>query len=76
MKAKVNAFTHSDDYRFIFPRQEELAARTMAEMRAWLEPQLKSGYMEIGVVGDLNVQEVVTAAAQTIGALPSREVER
>ena len=48
----------------------------MEEMKAWLEPQLKSGYLEIGVVGDLDVQEVISAAAATVGALPPRAMER
>lgn len=76
MKAKADAFTHSDDYRFVFPQQEELAARTIAEMKAWLEPQLKGGYLEIGIVGDLDVEQVIAAAAATVGALPARAAER
>jgi zinc protease len=76
MTAKVNAFTHGDDYRFVFPKQEELAARTIDEMKAWLEPQLKTGYLEIGIVGDLDVQAVLDAATATVGALPARATER
>ena len=76
MNTKVNAFTHGDDYRFVFPKQEELAARTVAEMKEWVGPQLKSGYLEIGVVGDLDVKEVIKAAAATVGALPARAAER
>ena len=76
MRAKADAFTHGDDYRFVFPAEEEISARTIAEMKAWLEPQLKSGYLEIGIVGDLDVQEVIAAAAATVGALPQRAAER
>jgi len=76
MKAKADAWTHSDDYRFVFPTQEELAARTIAEMKEWIEPQLKNGYLEIGIVGDLDVPEVIAAAAATVGALPARAKEK
>jgi zinc protease len=76
LQAKVEAFTHGDDYRFVFPAQEELAARTIDEMKAWVGPALASGYLEIGVVGDLDVEEVVRAAAATVGALPARAAER
>ena len=76
MKAKADAWAHSDDYRFVFPSQEELAARTIAEMKEWIGPPLKSGYLEIGIVGDLDVQEVIAAAGATIGALPARAKER
>jgi zinc protease len=76
MQSKADAFAHGNDYRFVFPKQEELAARTIAEMKDWLGPQLKSGYLEIGVVGDLDVQEVINAAAATIGTLPARASEK
>jgi zinc protease len=76
MKAKADAFTHGDDYRFTFPTQEELSSRTIAEMKEWLGPQLKTGFLEIGVVGDLDVKEVIDAAAATIGALPARASEK
>lgn len=76
MKAKADAWTHSDDYRFTFPAQDELAARTIAEMKEWIGPQLQNGYLEIGIVGDLDIQEVITAAAATIGALPARAKEK
>ena len=76
MRARADAFTHGDDYRFVFPAQEELAARTVAEMKAWLEPQLQTGYLEIGIVGDLDVQEVIAAATATVGALPARAAEK
>lgn len=76
LKAQVDSFTHSGDYRFYFPTMQELDSRTLGEMKTWLEPQLKSSYLEIGVVGDLDVQAVIDAAAETIGALPAREPER
>ncbi len=72
MRAKADAFTHGDDYRFVFPSQDELSSRNIAEMKAWLEPQLKTGYLEIGIVGDLSVGEVIAAATATVGALPAR----
>jgi zinc protease len=44
----------------------------MDEVKAWLQPALSTGYLEIGVVGDLDPQEVITAASATFGALPVR----
>ncbi|MES2707790.1 MAG: insulinase family protein [Verrucomicrobiota bacterium] len=72
MQAQVSAFTHGGDYRFVLPPREVLAARTMAEVKAWLQPALSTGYLEIGIVGDLDPQEVITAASATFGALPVR----
>ena len=76
MQSQGNAFMHGDDYRFVFPQQEEIAARTMGEVKEWLEPQLRTGYLEIGVVGDLEVKEVIAAAKATVGSLPARATER
>ncbi len=76
MKGKVDAWTHGGDYRFAFPAREELAARTIAEMKEWIGPQLQNGYLEIGIVGDLDVAEVIAAAAATVGALPPRAKEK
>jgi zinc protease len=76
MKSKVDAWTHGDDYRFVFPAREELAARTIAEMKDWIGPQLQKGYLEIGIVGDFDVPEVIAAAAATVGALPARAKEK
>ena len=76
MKARADAWAHGDDYRFTFPAQEEIAGRTIAEMKAWIGPQLQSGYLEIGIVGDLDLGEVISAATATIGALPARAKER
>ncbi|MDB6133807.1 MAG: peptidase [Verrucomicrobiales bacterium] len=72
MQTQVGAFTHGNDYRFVLPPQEVLASRTMEEAKAWLQPALSTGYLEIGVVGDLDPREVITAASATFGALPAR----
>lgn len=72
MQTQLNAFTHGNDYRFVLPPQEVLGSRTMDELKAWLSPALKSGFLEIGVVGDLEPAEVIKAMASTVGALPSR----
>jgi zinc protease len=45
-------------------------------VKEWLEPQIKSSYLEIGIVGDLDVKEVIAAATATIGSLPARAAER
>lgn len=63
----------SGDPRFGFPARAELEARTLEEVAAWLQPELRAGYLEMSVVGDFADKEVVIAAvAQTIGALPQR----
>ena len=61
------------DPRFGLPARTEMMARTLDELRAWLGPQLASGPLEVSVVGDVDVDTVIDAAARTLGALPRRE---
>ncbi len=66
----------SGDVRTSFPTREELESITMERIRAWLEPQLATGALDLTVVGDLDVEAVVQAAARTFGALPVRAAVR
>jgi len=63
----------SGDPRFGVPAREQAMARTLEELRTWLAPQLASGAIELSLVGDLDVEKAVAAAAATIGALPPRD---
>jgi zinc protease len=47
--------------------------RSLAEEKAWLTPELTRGYIEIALVGDLDIDATIAAVAQTLGALPPRE---
>jgi zinc protease len=61
------------DARFGMPAQEITMARNLDELKAWLTPQLSHGALELTLVGDLDIEASITAAAKTIGALPPRE---
>ncbi|MEN9841385.1 MAG: hypothetical protein RL376_1185, partial [Verrucomicrobiota bacterium] len=61
----------SGDPRFGLPTRDEALARTIEELRAWLAPQL-AGPLELSLVGDLDIEKTVAAAAATLGTLPSR----
>jgi zinc protease len=63
----------SGDPRFGMPPQEEMMRRNLDEVKTWLTPQLERGALEIAVVGDIDIEAAVAAAAQTIGALAPRE---
>lgn len=60
------------DHRFGTPSRAEAMARTLAELRDWLDPQLKQGALEVTVVGDIDPESVIAMAASTLGALPPR----
>lgn len=65
----------SGDTRFGLPLEKEALARTLDELRAWLAPQLATGAIEIGLVGDLDPEAAIAAVASTLGALPAREAK-
>ena len=45
----------------------------MQEIRDWLTPILRSSYMEISIVGDIDEKEAIDKIAKTFGAMPPRE---
>ena len=65
----------SGDPRIGMPGREVMMQRTMDEAKAWLAPQLAHGPIEVALVGDLDVNAAIDAAAKTVGALPARDPE-
>ncbi|WP_404423508.1 M16 family metallopeptidase [Nibricoccus sp. IMCC34717] len=63
----------SGDPRFGLPKKQELDARTLDEVRAWVAPQFAQGPLEITLVGDLDPEAAKAAVARTFGALPKRQ---
>jgi zinc protease len=72
MNNEVVAFMHSGDERWGFPKMEELRKRSLAELKEWLAPALKEDYLEVTVLGDIDVETALNAVAKTLGALPKR----
>jgi zinc protease len=72
----LDRFLYLGDVRFATPRQEELQARTMAELKEWLAAPRQSDWLEIGVVGDFEPQAIIDAVAATFGTLPARAATR
>jgi len=64
-----------NDPRFGIPEKEVTLQRNLDEVKAWLSPEFNRGPIEIAVVGDIDEQSVIHAVAQTLGALPKREVK-
>ena len=72
MATEVANLLGGGDPRFGTPPKEVLLARTLAEVREWLAPEFAQGAIEIGLVGDLDVDACIDAVARTLGALPAR----
>ncbi len=52
---------------------EAFKTRSMSDFAAWLRPILAKEYLEISVVGDVDVEEVVGIVSRTFGAMPKRD---
>ncbi len=70
---KAERILAGGDRRFGIPDQDDLLSRDLPTLKAWLEPQFKTGPIEVAAVGDATWDEVREAVAQTIGALPARQ---
>jgi zinc protease len=72
LQSQVPLLLASGDSRFGLPARDIVASRTFAEEKKWLGPQFGSGPIEIGIVGDVDVDAALSAVARTFGALPPR----
>ena len=68
----VSLLVHGGDARFAMPPQPDAERRTLAELRAWLDPMLRQGPLQVMVVGDVDPATVVAEVGRTFGALPPR----
>jgi zinc protease len=68
----VIPFVRSNDPRFAMPPREAMRKLTMDDLKAWLSEPLRSGYIEVAIVGDVDPDAALTLTAKTLGALPKR----
>ncbi|RYG30491.1 MAG: hypothetical protein EON93_14730, partial [Burkholderiales bacterium] len=63
----------SGDKRYGMDPDDGDAWRSFVELRHYLTPALKTGAIEIAVVGDIDEEQVIALVAKTFGALPKRD---
>ncbi len=68
----VAPFLRSGDPRSVLPPREVEQKFTMDDLKAWLAEPLRSGYMEVSIVGDIDPDAALRSVAKTLGALPKR----
>jgi zinc protease len=73
LEAEVPRLLADGDPRFGLPPEAIMLSRTLEEEKAWLTPQFAHGPIEIGVVGDFDLEATLAALRRTVGALPPRE---
>lgn len=68
----LSGLLHGGDKRWTTPSREEIAALSPASFRAFWEPLLKTGPIEVMIFGDFNAEDAIAATAASFGALAPR----
>jgi len=71
-QAEMQGWLHGGDTRYIMPPISALGAYTIDDVKNWITPDLKNGYLELSVVGDFDQSALVPLLLKTFGALPER----
>jgi zinc protease len=71
--AKGMRLLASGDKRFGRDPDDGEVLRSFTELKAYLDPVLANGAIEIAIVGDIDERQAIDAVAKTFGALPKRE---
>lgn len=72
----MQEWLHGDDGRFAVPEEEVLAGYEISDLKAWLQPSLANDYLEISLIGDLDIDAALPLLLKTFGALPERAKEK
>ena len=68
----IQALLRGNDPRHVFPSRQQAEALGTKDMDSWVMPALDNHYMEVSLVGDLNMEQTIPILARTVGALPKR----
>jgi len=71
----IGAIQSDNDPRYSLQPRESYMARTFEELRQTISGRMRTGAMELALVGDFNEEEAIALVARTLGALPPREPE-
>ncbi|HCJ11689.1 MAG: hypothetical protein A2Y14_03940 [Verrucomicrobia bacterium GWF2_51_19] len=71
-RTQVLPFLTCNDYRYVMPPQEVVAAMNSDDVKGWLQTALTKEYMEVAIVGDFDKVALLEAFKSTFGALPKR----
>ena len=69
----LRGWLSNDDARWAAPEKAQISALTPAAFRAFWEPRLASGPVEVQIFGDLSTVDYKKILAETLGALPPRK---
>lgn len=69
---EVQRLIRSGDPRYGMSSMEDTLAATTQDVKDWLLPFMQTAPIEIGIVGDVDIDATIEAVAATFGALPAR----
>jgi zinc protease len=69
-------YLHNGDKRWAPPTLDEVRSADLASVRALIADDLKSGPMDIVIVGDVDVEKAIDSLKRTFGAIAKRKQER
>ncbi|MBV7264715.1 M16 family metallopeptidase [Erythrobacter ani] len=75
LSTRIGSILSDGDPRFSLQPEADFLALDYAKLNAAIEDRLRSGAIEIALVGDLDEDAAISAVAATLGALPPREAE-
>ena len=67
---------HAGDKRWASPTKEDVDKLTPQYFRAYWEPLLKAGPVEVFLIGDFDVDQAIAATAATFGAMAPRVIAK
>jgi zinc protease len=69
---EMESWLHGGDPRFSVAPEGKLSTYTIDHVRAWLDPELAKGFLELSIVGDFDADTILPEILATFGALPTR----
>lgn len=70
--AEMQAWLNGNDGRFAKVDPERLLQYTREDVRAWIDDAMQTGFLELSIVGDFNIESALPLLLETFGALPPR----
>ena len=68
----VPRLIRNGDKRFGIPSEAAMLAIDEEQVKAWMDPQMEKGAIEISIIGDIDIEKTITEVGATFGALPER----
>jgi len=75
-QSKLSALIKGNDPRFTLPSLEQAQKLSTEQVKAWIAEPLKKDYMELSIVGDIDIDKTIALLAKTVGALPKRAASK